>query len=175
MYAAKKPSCPQQLPTPTATVLIAQLKCSCVYKKLSRRELAALSGGATLPAGHRLGKRLLPSCKLATTLGKPQASLAKLPAVSAAVGKLSFALLSSYWTTLDACGPRPRPLAFEMCNSMMQCQTEDLKTSALLVLHAGIRGIGPTASRRRRWIPSKSSWCQNVFSRKENNMCTVVD
>ena len=42
----------------------------------------------------------------------------------------------------------------EMRNSMMQCRTEDLKTSAPL---AGIRGMGPSTSRKRRWIPSISS------------------
>ena len=50
--------------------------------------------------------------------------------------------------------------SFEMRNSMMQCRTEDLKTSAQL---AGIRGMVPTTSRRRRWIPSISSCSRNKF------------
>ena len=50
--------------------------------------------------------------------------------------------------------------SFEMRNSMMQCRTEDLKTSAQT---AGIRGIVPTAPRRRRWIPSISSCSRNKF------------
>ena len=61
---------------------------------------------------------------------------------------------------LMCAGPEPRPLAYEMRNSMMQCRMEDLKTSAHI---SGIRAIMPSTSRWRRRIPS-TSFCGRKLS-----------
>ena len=73
----------------------------------------------------------------------------------------SRALLAFPRTLYRSVGPGPATnVSCEMRNSMMQCRTEDLKTSAQT---AGIRGMVPYTSRRRRWIPSISSCSRNKF------------
>ena len=70
-------------------------------------------------------------------------------------------LLAFPRTLYRSVGPGPTTnVSCEMRNSMMQCRTEDLKTSAPL---AGIRGMGPSTSCRCRWIPSISSCSRNKF------------
>ena len=99
---------------------------------------------------HRIVSSLsLPSSRAAGGLRRPSESRALLafPRLSLAVGCV---------------GPTTN-VSCEMRNSMMQCRTEDLKTSAPL---AGIRGMVRAPSRRRRWIPSISSCSRNKFGRE---------
>ena len=106
--------------------------------------------GPDLNRRHRVVSALsLPSRRATGGLRRPSESRALL-----AFPRLSLAV--------SCVGPNNQR-SFEMRNSMMQCRTEDLKTSAQT---AGIRGIVPTASRRRRWIPSISSCSRNKFGRE---------
>ena len=96
---------------------------------------------------HRIVFALsLPSRRAAGGLRRPSESRALL-----AFPRLSY--------PVGCVGPNNQR-SFEMRNSMMQCRTEDLKTSAQT---AGIRGIVPSTSRRLRWIPSISSFSRNKF------------
>ena len=78
----------------------------------------------------------------------------------------SRALLAFPRTLYQSVGPAPTTnVSFKMRNSMivMQCQTEDLKTSALLT---GIRGMGPSNSRRRRFALETNSAVKVSFFRR---------
>ena len=123
------------------------------YDRSKNTDLRSLSTSTATTTGpdrnrrHRIVSALsLRSSRAAGGLRRPSENRALLafPRLSLAVGCV---------------GPNNQR-SCEMRNSMMQCRTEDLKTSAPL---ARIRGIAPTTSRRRRWIPSISSCSRNKF------------
>ena len=55
--------------------------------------------------------------------------------------------------------------------SPMQRRPKDPK---IMARKAGIQGIGPSASRRRRWISSISSWLGTNFGRRSGHFVYVV-
>ena len=121
------------------------------YERAKNTDPRSLSTSTTMITGPDRNRRLsLWSRRAAGGLRRPSESRALL-----AFPRLSLAV--------SCVGPNNQRSLRER-NSMMQCRTEDLKTSAQT---AGIRGIVPTASRRRRWIPSISSALEKHFGHEE--------
>ena len=120
-------------------------------KNIDRRSLLTSTTTITGPdqnRRHRIVSALSPHCLC---------SHAEPPAVSSeSRALLAFPRLS---LPVGCVGPTTQQ-SFEMRNSMMQCRTEDLKTSAQT---AGIQRIVPSPWRRRRWILSISFCSRNKF------------